>query len=171
MDTVLKFENVTYWYDKNTIILKNLNADFEKGKFYSIIGPSGSGKTTFLSLASGLDSCKEGKFILNDKNINDIGLGNYRKNHISIIFQNFNLLPYMTATESLVSAMKIKNIKGNNLKEQALKMLEKVGITKEQANQNVLTLSDGQQQRVSIARALLSNNDIIIAAEPTGNLD
>ena len=171
MESILELKNVSYWYEKDKTILDNLTVNFEKGKFYTVIGPSGSGKTTFLSLISGLDKKKNGEILYCGKNIDKIGLNNYRNKYVSIIFQGYNLLTYMTALQNVISAISIKGIKVKSQKERALEMLKKVGLTEVQCNQKVLTLSGGQQQRVAIARALVSETDVIIADEPTGNLD
>ncbi|MGL4772422.1 MAG: ABC transporter ATP-binding protein [Clostridium sp.] len=171
MSSVLSFNDVSYWYEDGNAILENLNIDFEKGRFYTIIGPSGSGKTTFLALASGLDNSKKGEISYEGKSLSEIGLGKFRNKCVSIVFQGYNLLNYMTALQNVVSAMEIKKIKVDNKKEKALEMLKRVGLTEEMANKKVLKLSGGQQQRVAIARALVSESDLIIADEPTGNLD
>jgi putative ABC transport system ATP-binding protein len=165
---------VSYWYkheNKQQNILKNVSVGFEKGKFYTITGPSGSGKTTFLSLASALDLPKDGQVFYEEKDIKKIGLSNFRRNYVSIVFQSYNLLPYMTALQNVLTAMEITGSTVTNKKEYALKMLESVGILEKQARQRVLTLSGGQQQRVAIARSLCSQSDLIVADEPTGNLD
>ncbi len=171
MHTLLKVKDVTYWYEKNQVILDNIDLEFEKGKYYAIVGASGSGKTTLLSLISGLDSTKEGDIVYKDDTLKNIGLENYRNKYVSIIFQGYNLLNYMTAIQNITSAMSIKGIKKEDNKVYAIEMLKRVGLTEEQAFQKVLTLSGGQQQRVAIARALCCENDLIIADEPTGNLD
>ena len=171
MGKILELKEVSYWYDKDKKIIDNLSVDFEKGKFYTVIGPSGSGKTTFLSLISGLDKRKDGEILYCGKNVDEIGLTNFRNKCVSIIFQGYNLLTYMTALQNVISAISIKGLKVKNEKERALEMLKKVGFLDEQCNQKVLTLSGGQQQRVAIARALVSETEIIIADEPTGNLD
>lgn len=171
MEKVLSLKDVSYWYDNKKVILESLNVDFEKGKFYTIVGPSGSGKTTFLSLVSGLDKEKSGEVLYCGEDLKKIGLSKFRKKYVSIIFQGYNLLNYMTALQNVLVSIDIKNLKLDDPKEVALKMLKKVGINEEAANQMVLTLSGGQQQRVAIARALVSNTDLIIADEPTGNLD
>ncbi|MEG1002198.1 ABC transporter ATP-binding protein [Clostridium sp.] len=171
MEKILELKEVSYWYDKDKKIIDNLSVDFEKGKFYTVIGPSGSGKTTFLSLISGLDKRKDGEILYCGKSIDEIGLTNFRNKCVSIIFQGYNLLTYMTALQNVISAISIKGLKVKNEKERALEMLKKVGFSDEQCNQKVLTLSGGQQQRVAIARALVSETEIIIADEPTGNLD
>jgi putative ABC transport system ATP-binding protein len=165
---------VSYWYkheNKQQNILKNVSVGFEKGKFYTITGPSGSGKTTFLSLASALDLPKDGQVLYEEKDIKKIGLSNFRRKYVSIVFQSYNLLPYMTALQNVLTAMEITGSTVTNKKEYALKMLESVGILEKQARQRVLTLSGGQQQRVAIARSLCSQSDLIVADEPTGNLD
>lgn len=170
-EKILELKNVSYWYDNDNKIIEDLSVNFENGKFYTVIGPSGSGKTTFLSLISGLDKSKDGEILYKDKSIKKIGLTNYRNKYVSIIFQGYNLLTYMTALQNVISAISIKGLKVDNKKARALDMLKKVGLTEEQADQKILTLSGGQQQRVAIARALVSETGIIIADEPTGNLD
>ncbi len=174
MNQLLEFKNVSYWYkhqNKQQNILIDVNVGFEKGKFYTITGPSGSGKTTFLSLASALDLPKEGQVLYEGKDIKKIGLSNFRRKYVSIVFQSYNLLPYMTALQNVITAMEITGSTVLNKKEYALKMLESVNIQEKQARQRVLTLSGGQQQRVAIARSLCSQSDLIVADEPTGNLD
>ena len=174
MSTILRFENVSYSYkheSKQQHILKNVTAEFKRGTFYTCVGPSGSGKTTFLSLASALDSPTEGQVLFEGKNIRKIGLSTFRNKHVSIVFQSYNLLPYMTALQNVLTAMEITGTQVKNKKEFALEMLQKVGISEEQSRQKVLTLSGGQQQRVSIARALSCQSELILADEPTGNLD
>ena len=141
----------------------------KKGKIYSILGQSGSGKTTFLSLLAGLDSPKAGEIYLEDNDINKSGLTNYRKNSVSTIFQAYNLMTYMTARQNVQTALEISNKPVDNAKIEAL--FELVGIPKEMIDKPVLQLSGGQQQRVAIVRALATEHDLIIADEPTGNLD
>ncbi|UII56821.1 ABC transporter ATP-binding protein [Cytobacillus spongiae] len=174
MSNLLEFKDISYWYThegKQQPILKDINIAFEKGLFYTVTGPSGSGKTTFLSLASALDLPKSGDILYEGKNIQKIGLTNFRNQFVSIVFQSYNLLPYMTALQNIVTAMEITKSPVSNKKTHALKMLQRVGITEDKAKQKVLTLSGGQQQRVSIARALCCNSNLIVADEPTGNLD
>ena len=169
---LLEFKNVSYWYDSGTLkILNDVSIKFEEGKFYTITGPSGSGKTTFLALASALDTPKSGEILFEGENIQKIGLSNFRNKYVSIVFQSYNLLPYMTAIQNVVTAMEITGSKVSNKKQYALEMLEKMGINADQAKQKVLTLSGGQQQRVSIARALSCDSKLIVADEATGNLD
>ena len=174
MTNLLEFKDVSYWYkfgNKNQDILKNINVSFNKGLFYTIVGPSGSGKTTFLALASALDMPKGGEVLYEGKDIKKIGYSKFRNKYVSIVFQSYNLLPYMTALQNITTAMEITGAKVDNRRAYAIEMLKKVGINEKQANQKVLTLSGGQQQRVSIARALCCQSDLIVADEPTGNLD
>lgn len=171
IESILKVKGVTYWYDKEQIILDNIDLEFKKGKYYAVVGSSGAGKTTLLALISGLDSTKEGDIVYKGDTLKNIGLEKYRNKYVSIIFQGYNLLNYMTAIQNITSAMSIKGIKKENNKSYVIEMLKRVGLTEEQGHQKVLTLSGGQQQRVAIARALCCENDLIIADEPTGNLD
>ena len=133
----------------------------ELGKIYAILGASGCGKTTLLSLLGGLDTAARGKILFNGKDIMESGLENHRRNHVSFIFQSYNLIDYMTPVENVALTSKLP----------AEPVLEKMGLTKEEMKRNVLQLSGGQQQRVAIARALASEAPVILADEPTGNLD
>lgn len=174
MNTVLEFKNVSYYYQdgsKKSSILKHIDFSFEKGKFYTILGSSGSGKTTFLALASGLDTPKFGDILFSGENINNIGLTNFRNKNIGIVFQSYNLIPYMTSLQNVLTAMEITKNKIENRKHKAYDLLENMGLTKDETNRNVLKLSGGQQQRVAIARAIATEGDLILADEPTGNLD
>ena len=158
---VISLDHVSYSYDGTKKILDDLSIDFEKGKMYVILGPSGCGKTTLLSLLGGLDKPGEGKILFEDNDISKTGLEKHRRDHVSFVFQNYNLIDYMTPEEN------VKLISDQDV----LPVLEKLGLTREECKRNVLKLSGGQQQRVAIARALASNNPVILADEPTGNLD
>ncbi|PFA91055.1 ABC transporter ATP-binding protein [Bacillus cereus] len=174
METILQFKNLNYYYESNgkkVTILDNVNFSFQKGQFYTILGASGSGKTTTLSLGCGLDRPKSGHVLYKGKDIQKIGLDRYRNQNVSVIFQSYNLITYMTALQNVLTAMEITGVKVQNKKTRALELLEKVGLTEVEAKRNVLQLSGGQQQRVAIARALSCNVDLLIADEPTGNLD
>lgn len=174
MDTILQFKDLKYHYQSNNkkiTILDNVNFAFLSGHFYTILGPSGSGKTTTLSLASGLDIPSSGNVVYKGKDLQKIGLDSYRNQHVSIIFQSYNLITYMTALQNVVTAMEITRVDVKDKKARALELLEKVGLTEVEAKRKVLQLSGGQQQRVAIARALSCNVDLLIADEPTGNLD
>lgn len=159
--SVLEFAQVSYYYEEDKTILEHLQQKFERGKIYVILGPSGCGKTTALSLLGGLDLPKQGKILYEGEDILNRGLEYHRREHVSFVFQNYNLIDYMTPEE---------NVK-LTASQDAIPILEKVGLSKEECRRNVLKLSGGQQQRVAIARALASKNPVILADEPTGNLD
>lgn len=172
--SLLKLDNIGYRYDNNSPeVLKNLSYEFEEGKVYSIIGKSGAGKTTLLSILSSLAAPTSGKIYLNDEDIAKIDKYKFRSKYVGVIFQNFNLLTHLTAIENVVLSMNIsgKKFDGRNKKEIAAELLRKVGLSDEEANRRILKLSGGQQQRVAIARAISYEPDIILADEPTGNLD
>ena len=133
----------------------------EQGKLYASLGPSGCGKTTLLSLIGGLDSPTSGQILFEDQDIAKTGLSDHRNNHVSFIFQAYNLIDYLNPKENVALTSKLP----------PLPILERLGLTKEEAKRNVLKLSGGQQQRVAIARALASEAPVILADEPTGNLD
>lgn len=157
----LKLQNISYSYEKGKSILSNINAELEAGKLYAILGPSGSGKTTLLSLLGGLDAPTKGEVLFDGENIAAKGLEYHRRNHISLIFQSYNLIDYMTPIENVRLTAK----------QDAVPILERLGLKKDEISRNVLKLSGGQQQRVAIARALASDHPVILADEPTGNLD
>lgn len=172
---ILETQNVTYYYqdgDARRYILQDTSVAFEKGVFYSILGQSGSGKTTFLSLISALDSPKEGTVLYEGRDIKEIGYENFRRNKVGIIFQSYNLIPYLTALENVLVAMSVtENELPENKNEVAYNLLDYIGLSKTKADRPVTKLSGGEQQRVAIARALATNVDIILADEPTGNVD
>ena len=159
--SIIKTCNVKYSYDGNRNVLKNISTDFEAGKIYAILGPSGCGKTTLLSLLGGLDSPSDGQVLFQGEDIEKKGLAYHRKNNVAFIFQSYNLIDYMTPAENVALTSKLP----------PLPILERLGLTKEESKRNVLKLSGGQQQRVAIARALSSDASVILADEPTGNLD
>ncbi len=173
-NVVLSFEDVSYYYkdgNNQVNILKETSFQFEKGKTYAIVGSSGSGKTTTLVLAGGLDKPKSGKILYKGKDINDIGLEIYRRDCLSIVFQSYNLIHYMSPIINVVNAMEISKIKIQNKKQYALDLLKKLGLSEEEAKRDIRKLSGGQQQRVAIARAMAKDVDLILCDEPTGNLD
>ncbi|GAA2830697.1 ABC transporter ATP-binding protein [Lactococcus raffinolactis] len=173
--SIIETKKLNYYYqdgDMQRYILRDVSVSFEKGRFYTIVGESGSGKTTFLSMIAGLDVAKEGQVLFESTDIQTIGLENYRRNKISIVFQNNNLVPYLTAAENVLVTMDITdNVLPADQKAVAYNLLDYIGITREKADRLVSELSGGEQQRIAIARALATNSDVILADEPTGNLD
>lgn len=159
--TTLELKNVSYAYEKGKAVLQNVNGLLETGKMYAILGPSGSGKTTLLSLLGGLDVPTQGGVLFDGEDITARGLEHHRRNHISLIFQSYNLIDYMTPVENVRLTAKLD----------AAPILERLGLNQDETRRNVLKLSGGQQQRVAIARALASDAPVILADEPTGNLD
>lgn len=159
--SIIKTCNIKYSYDGNRTVLKNISTEFELGKIYAILGPSGCGKTTLLSILGGLDSPSDGQVLFQGEDIEKKGLAWHRKNNVAFIFQSYNLIDYMTPAENVALTSKLP----------PLPILKRVGLTEEECRRNVLKLSGGQQQRVAIARALASDAKVILADEPTGNLD
>jgi putative ABC transport system ATP-binding protein len=169
---LLDIKDVFFTYpdgDSVRTILDHVNVTFEKGSLYAIVGSSGSGKTTFLTLIAGLDTAQEGSITFKGKDIAEIGLWEYRRNHVGMVFQSYNLIPYMTGLENVLVAMGISG--KMHMKDSAYELLDSIGIEKNKANRNVRRLSGGEQQRIAIARAMANQPDIIVADEPTGNLD
>ena len=170
--SVLTLNNVSYKYEgTKKSVLKGVSAVFEAGKVYTIVGKSGSGKSTLLSLIAGLDVCTDGKILYGENDLKEIDRDEYRAKGIGVVFQAFNLITNSTAVDNIVLSMQISGCNEHDKKSFAYDLLQKVGIDKETANRKVLKLSGGEQQRVGIARALAHNPNIIIADEPTGNLD
>lgn len=159
--SILSFSNLGYSYDGKKKVFSDIDASMELGKIYAILGSSGCGKTTLLSLLGGLDTPTTGKILFEGEDIAKKGLAYHRRNHVSFIFQSYNLIDYLTPIENVELTSGFPPIP----------MLTRMGLTKEEEKRNVLQLSGGQQQRVAIARALASEAPIILADEPTGNLD
>lgn len=168
--SVLSLNNISFAYDKS-FVFKKLSLSFEKGKMYCITGKSGAGKTTLLSVLSGLAKPTEGEILYEDNNIAVIDKYKFRSRYIGVVFQSFNLLTKFTAVENVVLSMDIAGVRGIDKKQKAMELLKSVGLSEDEANRRVLLLSGGQQQRVAIARAISYDPDIILADEPTGNLD
>ena len=160
----LELKEVSYFYEsggKRIDILDKASYSFEKGTLYTIVGPSGSGKTTTLTLAGALEEPKSGCVCFEGKDIREIGYTRYRNSKIGIVFQ----------AENVLAAMEITSNPIKNKKERARELLTRMGITEDQMKRNINKLSGGEQQRVAIARAISTNAEVILADEPTGNLD
>ena len=172
MEPVLELKNVSFRYSKDSRrVLNDLSYSFEEGKLYAIVGRSGAGKTTLLSLLSGLAVPEKGEVLMRGENISNLDRYHYRSHDIGVIFQSFNLLPKYTALENVLLSMDIAKAHYDDKKQYAMDLLKKVALDEEEANRRILKLSGGQQQRVAIARALSYDPKIILADEPTGNLD
>ena len=168
----LTVDNVTYRYkNSESAAVKEVSCAFEEGQTYAIIGPSGSGKSTLLSMLAGLDMPTEGDIFYEEENLKDMDLDIYRRENISMIFQAFQLFPLLTVMENVCYPLELMGIETEEAKKQAVKCLERVGITEEKYKRFPSNLSGGEQQRVAIARSLASGARLILADEPTGNLD
>lgn len=167
---LFEIKDVSFQYDTKPV-LKDVNMEFESGKLYAIIGPSGTGKTTLLSLMSGLTQLKDGDILFEGQSIKAMDMYQFRSHQMAMIFQSYYLLNKLTALENVTLSMDIANVHKNDKEVRAVELLEKVGLDQEQIHRRILKLSGGQQQRVAIARALSYDPKIILADEPTGNLD
>lgn len=172
MNNILTMQNVSYQYEgaKKTV-LKDINAEFEAGKLYVIMGKSGAGKSTILSLLSGLDTATVGSIQYAGADLSRTDRDTYRAQDIGVVFQGYNLLLNATALENILLSMHISKSPEKDKKTFALRLLAEIGIDEDTAKRKVLKLSGGEQQRVGIARALAHDPKVIIADEPTGNLD
>ena len=172
-EPILSLNNVSYSYSRGgKWVLRNISHEFLPGKVYAITGPSGAGKTTLLSLISGLTSPTEGTVEYQGRDLAKQDRYRFRSHDIGVIFQSFNLLPSLTVGENIILSMDASGKKfDESKKEVALDMLDQVHLPREYMNERILHLSGGEQQRVAIARAFSYDPSIIVADEPTGNLD
>lgn len=170
--STLALQNVSYKYEgTNKTIFNDVSLHFEAGRVYTIVGKSGAGKSTLLSLLSGLDVATTGRIAYDGESLAEMNRNRYRSRKAGIIFQSLNLLTNATAIDNIILSMNISGVTGIDKKARALELLTKVGISPEKANRKILKLSGGEQQRIGIARALAHDPELIIADEPTGNLD
>jgi putative ABC transport system ATP-binding protein len=169
---MLKLENVNYRYkNSNRNVLKNLSCVFEQGKLSTVVGPSGSGKTTLLSVLAGLDRPGSGNVFISEDNLNGLDLDRYRRERVSMVFQAFHLFPLLTAMENVCYPMVMNGTVRYKAREHARELLESVDISADKHKRYPSNLSGGEQQRVAIARALSTGAKVLLADEPTGNLD
>jgi len=168
----LKLENVSYQYKGgDRRVVNEVTCLFERGKLNSVVGPSGSGKTTLLSLMAGLDQPTQGQIYIDDDALADLDLDQYRRERVSMIFQAFQLFPLLTALENVCFPMLLNGVPNKEIKEKGKELLSSVGITEDKFKRYPANLSGGEQQRVAIARTLATGAHVLLADEPTGNLD
>lgn len=168
----LKLENVSYRYKNgDRDVLGNISCAFEGGKLNAVVGPSGSGKTTLLSIMAGLDRPSAGKVFIDGEDLSALDLDRYRREKVSMIFQAFHLFPLLTALENVCYPMEMNGVPKEQAKKRARELLAAVGINVEMHKRYPSNLSGGEQQRVAIARALSAGSRVLLADEPTGNLD
>lgn len=169
---ILTLENISYRYTgTEKTVINEISYAFEIGRLYCITGASGEGKTTLLSLIAGLDRCSSGRIYFENQDIERINRDEYRSKKVGVVFQNYNLLQNATAVENIVLSMNVAGKKGKQIAKESYAILAKVGIEREKADRKILKLSGGEQQRVAIARAIVNGSPILVADEPTGNLD
>lgn len=172
--SILALDNVSYTYKsryQEVQAVKNASFSFQQGKVYALVGKSGSGKTTVLSLLAGLDLPSEGQVIFRNTSTRQLDRDKYRREDVAVIYQAYNLFPLLTALENVMYPLELKGIKAKEAKAQAAEMIISVGLTEEVFKRYPAMLSGGEQQRIAIARALASRPKVILADEPTGNLD
>jgi ABC-type lipoprotein export system ATPase subunit len=168
----LKLENVSYQYKHgDRKVVDEVTCLFSGGRLNSVVGPSGSGKTTLLSLMAGLDQPNQGQIYIDGESLADLDLDRYRRERVSMIFQAFHLFPLLTALENVCFPMQLNGVPKDEALERAKALLASVGITEDKFKRYPANLSGGEQQRVAIARSLSTGAQVLLADEPTGNLD
>ena len=172
--SVLAVSDVKYAYQSRyrvVNVLNDVSCSFEMGKFYAIVGKSGSGKTTLLSLLAGLDLPVSGDIFYEGRSLKELNRDQYRRPEVSVIFQAFQLFPLLKALANVMYPMELNHKKGKEAAQTAKELLRRVGLPESIEKQLPARMSGGEQQRVAIARALASQAKVILADEPTGNLD
>lgn len=170
----IQIEQVSYVYQtkyQKIEALKNINCSFDEGKMYAIVGASGSGKSTLLSLIAGLDLPSKGSIKVENIYMEQMDRDRYRREQVAVVYQSFHLFPLLNALENVMFPLEIRGIKKNRAKEKAKELLQIVGLGEKIWSQFPQMMSGGEQQRVAIARAMTHEGNIILADEPTGNLD
>lgn len=171
---ILELKNVCYTYQtqyQQTEALKGITCGFETGLVYAIVGKSGSGKTTLLSLMAGLDLPTKGEVLCEGISTSQMNLEQYRREKVAVIYQNFRLFPLLTVAENVMYPMELRGMKAKEARKKAARLVEQVDLPATALDRYPTMLSGGEQQRVAIARALGMNTRILLADEPTGNLD
>ena len=171
---MIEVRNVSFSYkSKYQVVeaLKNISCTFDAGKLYAIYGESGSGKSTLLSLLAGLDVADEGSILVDGEDLSKMDRDRYRKNQVAVVYQAFHLFPLLNALENIMYPLEMKGIDKKTAKKMGLQYLAEVGLAESVVTQYPKMMSGGQQQRVAIARAIAGGGNILLADEPTGNLD
>lgn len=171
---IIKVDNASYTYlskYQKVEALKSVSCTFDRGKLYAIIGHSGCGKSTMLSLLAGLDLPTSGDIFVEGTSTRAIDRDAYRQKTVSVVYQAFNLFPLFTALENVMYPLELNDVGVKEAKKRAEKLISDVGLGEKSYKQRPLMMSGGEQQRVAVARALASGGKIILADEPTGNLD
>ncbi|MDD4186981.1 MAG: ABC transporter ATP-binding protein [Eubacteriales bacterium] len=172
--SIITLDSVKYTYGnryQSMEALQNVSCTFEQGKIYAIIGKSGSGKSTMLSLMAGLDLPQQGDVFFRGQSTRNLNLDQYRRDEVAMIYQNYRLFPLLTAVENVMYPMELHGVKPKEAKERAQDYIRSVDLGESEFNRFPSMLSGGEQQRIAIARALAMDTNLILADEPTGNLD
>lgn len=171
---IIELRDVSYSYEskyQQVEAVKNVTCNFERKKAYAIVGKSGSGKSTLLSLLAGLDVPTSGEVLFEGRPTSTMDLAKYRRESAPMIYQSFRLFPLLTVSENVTYPMELRGFKGKKARERARVLIEYVALQETMLNRFPSMLSGGEQQRVAIARALSMNSNLLLADEPTGNLD